>query len=340
MSDRARGEGPLPILAPPAAPEMSPTSEGPRFSVVIATYEAADTVADSIESALRQTYPPHEVIVVDDGSKDDVRGALAPFGEKIVAIHKPNGGGASALNAGVEAATGDFLAILDSDDAYHPQRLEVLAELARERPDLDLITTDAKFVVKDEGVGTFATYNPFAVADQRTAIFDNCFVGGWPAIRLSRLREIGGFDESLRTGYDWDCWTRLLLDGSAAGLVEEPYYEYKLHPGSLTGSRASSLWDRVTLLEKAAANPGLRAEERPALTRALRTHRSRAVAAEAQGALYGSAPKRPLLRLAFSKGIDLRARAAAILTVLAPPLARRLVPEDRPPEERLPAAAS
>lgn len=337
---RGHGGGSLPILAPPPAAGTVPASGGPRFSVVIATYEAADTVADSITSALRQTYPPHEVIVVDDGSEDDVRGALEPFGDRIVAIHKPNGGGASALNAGMAAATGDFLAILDSDDAYHPRRLEVLAELARERPDLDLITTDAKFVVKDEGVGTFATYNRFAVADQRTAIFESCFVGGWPAIRLAPLREIGGFDESLRTGYDWDCWTRLLLAGSQAGLVEEPYYEYKLHPGSLTGSRASSLWDRVTLLEKALANPGLRAEERPVLTRNLRMHRSRAVAAEAQAALYGSAPKGPLLRLAFSRGIDLRARVAALLAVVAPPLARRLVPEDRPPEERLPAAAS
>jgi hypothetical protein len=340
MSGRPEsGDRRLPILAPPPPAATKPLAQPPTFSIVIATYEAADTVAASVTSALQQTYPPHQVIVVDDGSKDDVAGALRPFGDRIVVVHKANGGGASALNAGAEAATGDFLAILDSDDAYHPRRLEVLAELARERPDLDLITTDARFVVEGEGVGSFAAHTPFAVENQRTAIFESCFVGGWPAIRLSRLRQIGGFDEDLRTGYDWDCWGRLLLDGSQAGLVGEPYYDYRLHAGSLTASRASSLWDRVTLLEKAAVNPALGPQEGPVLERALRMHRSRAVVAEAQAALYGSAPSARLLRFALSKGIEPRARLAVVLAALAPPLARRLVPEDRPAEERLPAAA-
>jgi glycosyltransferase involved in cell wall biosynthesis len=322
-------------LAPEPAAPLSPLEGSPRFSIVIATYQAADTVARSVESALVQTYPAHEVIVVDDGSTDHPEEALRPFADRVMLIRKPNGGGASALNAGAEAATGDFLAILDADDAYDPRRLEVLAELARERPDLDLITTDARFVVEDGEGATFATYTPFVTEDQRTAIFESCFVGGWPAIRLSRLREIGGFDEGLRTGYDWDCWARLLLDGSQAGMAKDPYYRYYLHAGSLTTSRASSLWDRATLLEKGLRNPALRAEERPALERAIRMHRSRAAAAEAQDAIYGSAPRRRLLRSAFAPRLQPRARLSALLAATAPPLARRLVPRDRPAEERV-----
>jgi glycosyltransferase involved in cell wall biosynthesis len=321
-------------LAPEPLQSISPREDAPRFSIVIPTYQAADTVARSVESALAQTYGAHEILVVDDGSKDHPEEALRPFEGRIKLIRKENGGGASALNAGAAAATGDFMAILDADDEYDPRRLEALAELARERPDLDLITTDARFMVDDEEAGTFAAHNPFETADQRRAIFASCFVGGWPAMRLTRLREIGGFDEKLRTGYDWDCWLRFLLDGSQAGMAKGPYYRYYLHPGSLTTSRTSTLWDRATLLEKALEHPGLRADERPALEREIRMHRSRAAVAEASDTAYGSGPRRRLTRLAFAPRLAPKARLAALLAAGAPPLARRLLPQDRPAEER------
>src|SRR5262249_49874193 len=146
-----------------------------------------------------QTHAAHEVIVVDDGSTDDLEQALQPFAAQIAVISKRNGGGASALNAGADAASGEFMAILDADDAYDPRRLEALAYLARLRPDLDLITTDARFFVRGESAGSFAENTPFETVGQRTAIFESCFVGGWPALRLASLHAIGGFNEGLRT---------------------------------------------------------------------------------------------------------------------------------------------
>jgi GT2 family glycosyltransferase len=325
------------VLAPPPRSEVEPAPEAPTFSIVIAAFQAADTVGEAIRSALEQMHPAHEIIVVDDGSTDDLEGALRPFRDRIMLITKPNGGGASALNAGASAASGDFIAILDADDAYHPRRLEALVSLASSRPDLDLVTTDAKFVVRGAEVGSFAGHNPFVTDGQRTAIFDSCFVGGWPAVRLSRLRAIGGFDESLRTGYDWDCWTRLILDGARAGLVDEAYYDYRLHSSSLTSNRVSSLWDRVRLLEKAIDNPALSPEEQPALMRSISKHRTRAVIAEVQGALYDSGSRRRLFKLAVTRGIEARARMVTVLAMVAPPLARRIVPKYLPPEERFAA---
>jgi len=332
------GEPPQPgfrVLAPPPEEGMAALAEPPSFSILIPTYQAADTVGESIESALAQVHPAHEVIVVDDGSTDDLDTALRPFGDRIRVVKKENGGGASALNAGTEAASGEFVAILDADDAYDRRRIEALAELARTRPDLDLITTDARFLVGGREAGSFLAENPFAIDDQRQAIFESCFLGGWPAIRRERLRGIGGFDESLRTGYDWDCWIRLLLAGVKAGLVERPYYEYRLHPDSLTGSRLSSLWDRVRLLEQATRNPTVRDDERPALERAIRHHRSRAVMAEARAKADGDAPSAHPGRRAFSPGVEPKARAAALLAACAPALARRVLPADRPAEQRL-----
>jgi GT2 family glycosyltransferase len=309
----------------------------PTFSIVIAAYEAAATIGRAVESALEQTAPAREVIVVDDGSRDDLAGALAPFGERVTLIRQENRGAGAARNAAAAAASSEFIVILDADDAYHPRRLEALGELSRQRPELDLITTDARLIVDGKPAGTFAEYTPFVTENQRTAIFESCFVGGWPAIRLSRFQAIGGFDESFKVGEDWDCWLRAILDGALAGFVEQPLYDYVLHPGSLTGSRAPDLWARVRLLEKAAGNPSLRPEERPALERALRMHRSRAVDAETQAALYGDDGRAKLARLAVAKRLEPRARLGAALGFLAPPLARRLVHEDRPAEERLAA---
>jgi hypothetical protein len=265
----------------------------------------------------------------------------------VTLIRKPNGGPASARNAGARVATGEFIAILDADDAYHPRRLEVLAALARERPDLDLVTTDAHFVVNGSRIGRFYDYNQFAVVDQRIAILKSCFVGGWPAVRTTRLRAVGGFDETLRSAHDWDCWLRLIVDGSQAGLVTEPYYEYRLHSGSVTATRVPTLWERVALLEGAERNPRLGVRERSALSSSLRTHRTKAVLAEIDAALRAatpgcageadarrSIPRARLTRLAFVGGIGKQARAGAALAVAAPGLARRIVPTDRPPDRR------
>jgi glycosyltransferase involved in cell wall biosynthesis len=169
----------------------------PTFSVVIPTYQSADTIADAVRSVLGQTRPAHEIIVVDDGSTDDLDGALEPLLEQITLIRKANGGGASALNAGARQATGDFLAILDSDDVYLPGRLSALAQLAAAQPGLDLLTTDAYFVVDHERVGRFNVANPFPVDGQRETILERCFIFA-PAIRRSRLLEIRGFDCSNR----------------------------------------------------------------------------------------------------------------------------------------------
>jgi len=310
---------------------------GPSFAIVITAYEAAGTIAAAVDSALAQTRPAEELIVVDDGSNDDLAAALAPYMDRIQLVRRENGGGAAARNTGAEAARSDFMAVLDADDAYHPRRLEAIAALADERPELDLVTTDARLLAQGKAVGTFATYTPFVWENQRTAIFWTCFVGGWPAIRLSRLEAIGGFDEQMRIAYDWDCWLRCILDGAGAGFVEDPYYDYVLHQGSLSASRAPSLWERARLLEKAQDNPNLREDERPELKRALRMHRSRAVDAETQAALYGGGGQAGLARLALAPRLEPRVRLGAALGFLAPPLARRLVHEDRPAEERLPA---
>jgi hypothetical protein len=321
-------------LAPAATEPVEPLNAPPSFSIVIAAYEAAGTIGAAVTSALEQTHPPHEVIVVDDGSRDDLAAAVEPFVDRIELLRQENRGAGPARNTAAAAASGDFIVVLDADDRYHPRRLEALADLAVERPDLDLLSTDARLLVDDREVGTFAAYTPFAVEDQRGAIFASCFVGGWPAVRRTRFDAVGGFDESLRIAQDWDCWLRVILAGAKAGFVNEPLYDYFLHGGSLASSRLTSLWERVTMLANASRSPDLRPEDRPALERALRQHREAAARATIAAALGGEEARPRLTRLAASRGLAPKVRALALLAAAAPPLARRFAPPSAPPEQR------
>src|ERR1700751_2291552 len=84
-------------------------ADSPSISVLVSAYQAARTIPETLASLLAQTVPPHEIVVCDDGSTDELEQALAPFRERIRLIAKPNGGGASALNAAAAVADGEFV---------------------------------------------------------------------------------------------------------------------------------------------------------------------------------------------------------------------------------------
>src|SRR3954454_21549841 len=95
----------------------------PLVSIIINNYNYARFLKEAIDSALNQTYPLTEVVVVDDGSSDESRGIIANYGNRIISVLKENGGQASALNAGVSACRGDILCFLDSDDYFYPDKV-------------------------------------------------------------------------------------------------------------------------------------------------------------------------------------------------------------------------
>lgn len=106
----------------------------PLVSVVIDNYNYAAFLRDSVESALAQTYPSLEVIVVDDGSTDASRAILASYGDAVRLVLKANGGQGSALNVGVQAARGEILCFLDSDDVWTPDKVERVVAVFVEQP--------------------------------------------------------------------------------------------------------------------------------------------------------------------------------------------------------------
>jgi glycosyltransferase involved in cell wall biosynthesis len=286
-------------------------------------------VAEAVESALSQTCPPLEVIVADDGSTDNLAGAVERFGDRVQLLRNEHRGPGAARNAALAAASGEFVVILDADDIYDPTRLEALGELAGSRPELDVLTTDAFLEQEGRVIGRFYRDDfPFPHENQRVEILRRCFLFA-PAVRRARMNGVGGFDESpsITPAEDWDCWIRVILAGAQVGLVSEPLVHYRLHEGSLTANRARSLRARVTVMEKAAARSDLTPEERMQLGQRLSLRRRDAVVAEAAAALAGREPggRRHCLRLALGRESPLPLRAKAATCALIPALGPRLL---------------
>ncbi|HEY2371354.1 MAG TPA: glycosyltransferase [Gaiellaceae bacterium] len=312
-----------PILAPAPPNDLQP-GPAPTFSIVTPAYQAAATIVETVESALAQTLPAHEIVIVDDGSTDSTAELLAPYRDRIVYIRQENRGTPAALNAGARAATGDFVSILDADDVYESERIAALTELAQARPDLDILATDAYLEANGTVAARFYEATPFASERQTLEIVDRCFIA-WPAVRRSTLLELGGYDESLKIAHDWECYLRLLFAGSRAGAVDEPLMRYRIRgSGSLTDNRIEALRDRVRMLERALLlEPP--AEERQAIERYLRLRRRQVLLAETEHALRAHRPdaRRRSLKLAVSADLPAGTRARALAAAIAPRLAAR-----------------
>ena len=318
------------LVPPPRHPPVAP-GPVPTFSVVIAAYQSAATIADAVTSALGQTTPPLEIVVCDDGSTDDLEDALAPYRKELLLVRKENGGEASAKNTAARAASGDFVAILDADDTYLPERLAAIGSLVAARPDLDVVTTDA-FVESDGKIlgRVYDSSNPFEVEDQRREILRRNFVFGLAAVRRSVLLESGGYDESIQVTTDWELWIRLVLGGSVIGLVDAPLATYRFWPASLSADVIRLLEGRIQSLRHAARSPLLTSSDRRVLSLSMRNQGRRLALAQARRALVEYQPdaRRRALAVALGRGHPAPTRFKAVASALMPVSARKKLTKD------------
>ena len=211
-----------------------PDSIAPTVSVVVPAHNASATLRDALESIRVQTYPPLEVIVVDDGSTDDTAHIAASFGPPVRVISKTNGGTASARNAGVAEASGDIVAFLDADDVYTTTHLNEIASLLRDRADLAAVATDAEMRSPSRKWrnGSFwprhAGRDPMDISSP--IIF--CALG----VRRDVLRSLGEFDGRFHILEDVEMHHRLLCSGHRVAYVDSASYIYNVHDQSKSQS--------------------------------------------------------------------------------------------------------
>lgn len=200
-----------------------------RISVVIPAYNAADVIGETLDSVLRQSLAPDEVIVVDDGSLDGTGDVARAHPLKPIVLTQVNRGCSSALNAGVAAAAGDAIAFLDADDLWSANKLEMqAAALVEAGPDHAVFGQSECFVcpsVPPERRGDLH------FVQGRTPAY---LIGSMLVARRWLIPE--GFDESLRTGYFIE-WFRVARDrGLKARMLDELVHLRRVRPGTL-GSR-------------------------------------------------------------------------------------------------------
>ncbi len=169
------------------------------ISVIVPTYNSKQYVCDAIDSALAQTYKQVEVVVVDDGSSDGTGDFLeGKYGRRIKYIYKSNGGPASARNLGIKNSEGEFIAFLDADDFWFPEKLDHQIKVFSD----GVVLVGCLENTKNDG--------SFQVVRFEELVVKNCFPNSGIMVRRSVLEEIGLFDErpEIFAVEDWDMWLR------------------------------------------------------------------------------------------------------------------------------------
>jgi glycosyltransferase involved in cell wall biosynthesis len=209
----------------------------PQVSVVIPTYNQARFIAATVESALAQTYPDVEIIVVDDGSTDDTQAVLSAYRDAVHYVYQQNKGLAGARNTGFLASRGDYLLFLDSDDLMHPDKLAVHVSLLEAEPSFGLVYS-AWQQINADGTEVLGEVRPNRQGQllKELLLRRFFFFASAAVLRRECIERVGLFDESLRWSEDADMWLRLARAGYAFGYIDQPLLQYRIHAGSMTAS--------------------------------------------------------------------------------------------------------
>lgn len=212
--------------------QMSEEYEPGLVSVIIPTYNRADLVREAIQSVLDQTYQNFEIIVVDDGSTDGTEQVLAPYKDRIIYIYQENQGGAAARNTGIKVAKGEYIAFLDSDDLWFPQKLEKQVEILDKNQDISVVYSNIikidennKIIGRGSKDNRFLSGYIFREVLLRKAA---CAFLQTLLVRKICFEEIGYFDEKLKKAHDRDMILRLAQKYKMYG-IKEPLAKFRIH---------------------------------------------------------------------------------------------------------------
>jgi len=215
----------------------------PLISVVIPIYNRVQYIAEAIGSVLAQDYSPVELIVVDDGSTDDAVAVVRRMGAGIRYVYQANQGIGAARNAGVALATGSFLAFLDSDDAWLPDKLSSQAAVFAAHPE-----TDAVYGLADQFFSPEIEIDFWRAFRSRPGILPAPLPSAL-LIRREAFGRVGPFDPRLGIGIDMDWYARLTEQHLAVQMLPQVVYRRRLHRTNFNIERAGEQSERLHVLK-------------------------------------------------------------------------------------------
>ena len=231
-------------------------------SVVLPVYNGMPYVKKAIDSVLAQSYPALELIVIDDGSRDDTPRLLAGYGDRIVTKRFDNAGVATAMSRGLEMARGDYVAFMDHDDVWFKDKLKRQMEAVIARPEAQFVCTD--YAVRPPGMNGRLLKHFSKLRVLRDAAFDGPvlknslkgllrenFVGTSTSVLVSRdvTRKVGFFNPSYKITGDYDYWLRCGLFTDFIVLREVLFYK-RTHQTNISANQAPMLKEHLCILDE------------------------------------------------------------------------------------------
>lgn len=240
-----------------------------KISAIIPTYNRVQVLPRAIQSVLVQTLPAHEIIIVDDGSTDNTAETVAEQFPQCRYIEQSNQGVSAARNRGIEVATGEWLAFLDSDDEWLPGKLEAQRDLLQQHSDIKICHTEEIWIRNGKRVNQMKKH-----AKSGGHIFQNCLPlcvisPSSVIIHRSLFEEIGTFDEDLPACEDYDLWLRICASYPAAFAEQPQIKKYGGHDDQLSQKYWGMDRFRIQALEKIIQSDRLNSDDRSAAIKTL-----------------------------------------------------------------------
>jgi glycosyltransferase involved in cell wall biosynthesis len=234
-------------------------SNAELVSVIVPSYNMARFLAQAVESALGQTYQDLEVVIVDDGSTDDTTEVVEQWAgnARVRVVRQKNGGLSDARNKGIAAAHGSFVALLDADDIWLPEKLSRQMPLFHGHPEIGVVYSDYE---RMDGEGRPLPKGPTHMHRgwiSAPLLIDNFVSASTAVVRRQCFERQGGFDISLRTGEDYEMWLRLSVEWQF-DFTPEATLRYRTWSGQMSRDFRARYATGINIMRKfLEQNPGV-----------------------------------------------------------------------------------
>ncbi|MDM9381601.1 glycosyltransferase [Chlorogloeopsis sp. ULAP01] len=227
----------------------------PKVTVVIPAYNAMAFLPETLESVLRQTFTDFEILIVNDGSTDNILEWASELKDpRVKLITQPNQRVSAARNTGITNAQGKYIAFLDADDLWEPAKLEKQIRCLDEQPTVGLVYTWTLLVDKENNpTGRIFASHLEGKVWNKLLENDPISSGSSPLVRRSCFDTVGLFDRNLAYAPDLDMWVRIAYRYPIA-VVKEPLVRYRQLPNSFSRNRQGMIKELRQVVEKAFAS--------------------------------------------------------------------------------------